>query len=159
MYRPNLWSAGRWPLRLLLAGTLLLGVVSCHEDAGVGPDPEIAFLVGEWEARSFVVRDPEFPVLSVDLVQDLGGRFQLFVEPSGRYTALLATTLPQPPESGALFLEDDRLVLDPDDGEPAANEFELIGWRVILRGESQFAFSGSAGPVPVEVVIDLEPAG
>lgn len=123
----------------------------------IAPNEEIAFLVGDWNARSFVVTNPAAPVQTVDVVRDLDGRFGFFVEPSGRYTAVLTLFLPQPPESGILFLRDGLLILDPDGGEPAPTAFERVGERVILRGESEFDFNFDGEPDPAEVVIDLVP--
>lgn len=145
--------------RALALVAFLLAATGCDDDTVVTPNDDIAFLVGEWEARSFVVSNPANPIQSVDVVQDLDGSFELFVEPSGRYTALLVVDFPQPPESGILFLDDGLLILDPDAGEPSPTEFELVGERVILRGDTEFDFNFDGESDPAELVIDLVPAG
>src|SRR4051812_46439700 len=74
---------------LLLATLLLPFLGACASDALLGPDADLAFLVGDWDATRFVVQSKADPKVAPELIKGLGAQFSLNVQPSGQYTAIL----------------------------------------------------------------------
>ena len=77
-------------IRRRWVGVIALAVAlsSCGDDDALAPDPSLAPFVGDWRAASLVVASPVAPDLSVDLIE-LGSSFDLNIQPSGHYTAIL----------------------------------------------------------------------
>ena len=77
-------------MRRCWVGVIALAVAlsSCGDDDALAPDPSLAPFVGDWRAASLVVASPMAPDLSVDLIE-LGSSFDLNIQPSGHYTAIL----------------------------------------------------------------------
>ena len=77
-------------MRRRWVGVIALAVAlsSCGDDDALAPDPSLAPFVGDWRAASLVVASPVAPDLSVDLI-GLGSSFDLNIQRSGHYTAIL----------------------------------------------------------------------
>ena len=67
---------------------LAVALSSCGDNDALAPDPSLAPFVGDWRAASLVVASPVAPDLSVDLIE-LGSSFDLNIQRSGHYTAIL----------------------------------------------------------------------
>lgn len=145
---------GRSPRLALVA---LLGLlVACGGD-GVSPDPDVSFLVGDWEATRLEVAPVAAPEQSVDL-RALGARFTLNVQPSGQYTASLTIPgLPPNPEIGELDVEGDELVFQPTSPPGPASRASYTqpdDDRVIFTGPSEFDLDGDG--TADEVILEVE---
>ena len=55
-------------------------------DGALGPDADLTFLVGDWEAESLIVRSKENLDLAQEFIGELGAEYTLSVEASGQYT-------------------------------------------------------------------------
>ena len=60
---------------------LVLVVSSCGGETTVGPDEDLAFLVGDWDATRFVVQSKANPEVAPDLIGGLGAQFFMNVQP------------------------------------------------------------------------------
>jgi len=67
---------------------LSLSFLGCGDPVPTGPDPLIEPFVGDWAATAFVLTSSVSDQVSIDLIQ-LGGTFDLNIQPSGSYTAIL----------------------------------------------------------------------
>ena len=69
---------------------LSLSFLGCGDPVPTGPDPLIEPFVGNWAATAFVLTSSVSDQVSIDLIQ-LGGTFDLNIQPSGTYTAIYVT--------------------------------------------------------------------
>lgn len=123
-------------LKFCLLATLLTG---CGTDESP-LDPDLAPLVGTWEALVFTVIH-ENEDLTVDLLAS-GAAFELRIESNGRYAATLTTFgIPNPPERGRITVSGSHLTLDPDDGDPTVATWSLSGGILTLDGPTEFDFN------------------
>lgn len=152
----------RVPPVFLLLSALTVGAVACGDSDPVSPNPEIDFLVGDWDAVRFEIAPNAAPDQSFDLIAE-GGSFSLNVQPSGQYTAQLTVQgLPAPPEIGTIDVEGDELVIRRTTPAPEtvtrATYSELASGRVVFSGPSQLDIDGdgTAEAITLEVEIVRE---
>ena len=74
---------------LLLFLAFVRPLTSCGGDAPVGPDTDLEFLVGDWDATRFVVQSKANPEVAPELIAGNVVEFSLNVQPSGQYTSVL----------------------------------------------------------------------
>ena len=147
-----------------LASLALAGIfaAACGSDLA-GPQDDLAFLVGEWEALRFVITPVALPNQSFDLVAD-GATFRLDVQPSGQYTAVLTVPgLGSSPELGTIEIDGDELVFHRNVPAPATDShatFELLEPdRLIFTGPSELDVNGDRSPDPVTIEVEIQRTG
>ena len=138
----------------------LAGVaVSCGGDSS-GPDetPGPDFMVGDWMATVLVITSAVNPEVSVDLVVE-GATFTLSVQPSGRYTAILAGFGQSSSESGMLSVEGPHVVFRRSipSVEVARSTWVREGADVILTGPTEYDFNLDGMIEDGTIVISLTP--
>lgn len=147
--------------RSFAAACAMLTVLACSDDNGVSPNPDIAFMVGDWEAVTFTIV-PEGGGEGLDLIAE-GGAFTLNVQPSGQYTAILTIpgVPPPPPELGMLSVEGDELLFHRTTPPQVTSRttYERLGdGHVQFSGPSQVDLDGNGTPeiitLDVEIVRD-----
>jgi len=140
----------RFPGRHALLTAVLVLAAACGDDATVGPDPELAPLVGDWEATELVLANVANPSVAPDLIE-LGATFDLNVQPSGQYTAILVFSLQSQTEIGQVEVDGDRLTLRPTvpPGQPpTTGTFSIQGDQLTLDGSTEFDFNMDGTPEP-----------
>jgi hypothetical protein len=145
---------------LALAGILV--ATACGNDP-LGPQDDLAFLVGDWEAVRFLITPLELPNQSFDLVAE-GATFKLNVQPSGQYTARLTVPgLGASPELGTITVEGDELIFNrtvPGPPTESRATFVLLGPdRLVFAGPSELSLSGDGSPDPVTVEVEIQRSG
>lgn len=140
--------------RLLLA----LAAAGCGGQDPLGPDEQLADLVGTWRATRFQVTNVADPSVSPDLVDpSIGAGFTLDIQPSGQYTAILTFQQVANAEVGEMGREGDQLVLRVL--EPCCRtdrlDFSLEGGILTLRGPTEFDFNLDGEPEDATAVIEL----
>ena len=118
-----------------------VGATGCG-DGPTEPDLNPDFMVGSWLADSLVMTSVANSQVVTELVA-LGAVFTLSVQPSGRYTAILAGFGQSSSESGKLTVDGAYVVLMPElpPGPESRALWERVGDSVILEGESEFDFN------------------
>lgn len=144
----------RGSLRRLLPVVLTV-LAACGGDDPVASDPRVSALVGDWEATSLVLTNTLNPALSADLIE-MGATFDLNVQPSGQYTAILVFQGQAQTEIGKVSVDGDRLTLEPT--VPAAQPsttgtYSIQGSVLTLDGATAFDFNsdGTAEPATVHM--------
>ena len=153
--QPRAGSA--WALPLVLALTPV--IASCGgEDTGVDPNQNLAFLVGDWDATRFVVESKTNPEVAPDLIADLGAQFFMNVQPSGQYTATLVFQASPVTEIGLIEVDGGDVVFHVNIPAPSTSRsrYTLVGSRMTLEGDTEFAFIPGGEPEPAFATIDLE---
>lgn len=139
----------------LLLLTASLGGCS---DETLGPNGDVAFLVGDWEAERFVVRSLANPEVAPDLIADpILATFTVNVQPSGGYTAIL-TYLENPlTEIGTLEVEGSEIVFNRSFPccSVVRSTWSGQGDHIRLVGETEFDFNQDGTPEDGEATIDL----
>lgn len=149
----------RRPLLHLLALGLLATPGGCGDDASTGPADEIAFLVGDWEASRFLVRNAADPGVAPDLVA-LGATFTMNVQPSGQYTAVLTFQAVPNVQIGEITVDGGDLVLrvlQPCCRTDRAAFSQAGDGSVTLEGPTTFDFNLDGQPEAAEATIVLVP--
>ena len=129
-----------------LVGVVVLALIlsSCGGDDPLEVDSSLAAFVGDWHATSLVLSSPVAPEVSVDLIE-LGSSFDLNIQPSGYYTAILVFAGQGQTEIGQISLSGPSVViLDREFPTPARNisTFVFEGPdRLILDGDTEFDFN------------------
>jgi len=121
---------------------LLLSLTGCGDPAPTGPDPLIEPFVGDWTATAFVLTSSVSELVSIDLVQ-LGGTFDLNIQPSGSYTAILIYAGLGQTEMGTISATSNTVTLNREfpSRENEVSAYQFIGDTVlILDGDTEFDF-------------------
>ena len=121
---------------------LLLSLTGCGDPAPTGPDPLIEPFVGDWTATAFVRTSAVSDQVSIDLIQ-LGGTFDLNIQPSGSYTAILIYAGLGQTEMGTISATANTvtLILEFPSREKEVSAYQFVGDTVlILDGETEFDF-------------------
>lgn len=128
------------------------------DDDPTGPQANPDFMVGEWIAESMVLTSKANPEIAPDIIQPPGNAtFTLSVQPSGRYTAILAGWGQSSSESGVLTVEGSDVVFMrrlPSPEESRA-QWERAASSVILSGDTDFDFNldGMSEPATLRLVL------
>jgi hypothetical protein len=142
----------RQPRSGRLALFLLLAICGCGGgDDSTGPvetptaNPD--FMVGEWLATSMLLTSKANPEVSVDLTT-LGARFNLSVQPSGRYTAIVEGYGQSSSESGTVTVEGPTVIFRRSLPTPDVSraQWQRDGTSVTLEGDSEFDFNYDLTP-------------
>lgn len=113
---------------------------------GEGPveaDPALAPLVGDWEATTLTLTNVENPTVSPDLIE-LGAAFDLNVQPSGQYTAILVFALQSSTEIGQISVSGAEVTLRPTfpaGQEPTTGTFAVTPTTLVIDGSTRFDFN------------------
>jgi len=121
---------------------LLLSLTGCGDPAPTGPDPLIEPFVGDWTATAFVLTSSVSELVSIDLIQ-LGGTFDLNIQPSGSYTAILIYAGLGQTEMGTISATSNTVTLNREfpSRENEVSAYQFIGDTVlILDGDTEFDF-------------------
>ena len=121
---------------------LLLSLTGCGDPAPTGPAPLIEPFVGDWTATAFVLTSSVSDQVSIDLIQ-LGGTFDLNIQPSGSYTAILIYAGLGQTEMGTISATANTVTLNREfpSRENEASAYQFVGDTVlILDGDTEFDF-------------------
>ena len=121
---------------------LLLSLTGCGDPAPAGPDPLIEPFVGDWTATAFVLTSSVSDQVSIDLIQ-LGGTFDLNIQPSGSYTAILIYAGLGQTEMGTISATANTVTLNREfpSRENEVSAYQFVGDTVlILDGDTEFDF-------------------
>ena len=121
---------------------LLLSLTGCGDPAPTGPDPLIEPFVGDWTATAFVLTSSVSELVSIDLIQ-LGGTFDLNIQPSGSYTAILIYAGLGQTEMGTISATANMVTLNREfpSRENEVSAYQFVGDTVlILDGDTEFDF-------------------
>ena len=121
---------------------LFLSLSGCGDPAPTGPDPLIEPFVGDWTATAFVLTSAVSDQVSIDLIQ-LGGTFDLNIQPSGSYTAILIYAGLGQTEMGTISATANTVTLNREfpSRENEVSAYQFVGDTVlILDGDTEFDF-------------------
>tara|TARA_B100000949_G_scaffold81338_1_gene72775 strand:+ start:622 stop:1074 length:453 start_codon:yes stop_codon:yes gene_type:complete len=129
---------------------LSLSFLGCGDPVPTGPDPLIEPFVGDWAATAFVLTSSVSDQVSIDLIQ-LGGTFDLNIQPSGSYTAILVYAGLGQTEIGTISVTATTVALNREfpTRENEISTYQFVGDSVlILDGDTEFDldFDGQADP-------------
>ena len=137
--------------RLIKGLSLLsLSFLGCGDPVPTGPDPLIEPFVGNWAATAFVLTSSVSDQVSIDLIQ-LGGTFNLNIQPSGSYTAILVYAGLGQTEIGTISVTATTVALNREfpTRENEISTYQFVGDSVlILDGDTEFDldFDGQEDP-------------
>jgi hypothetical protein len=137
--------------RLIKGLSLLsLSFLGCGDPVPTGPDPLIEPFVGNWAATAFVLTSSVSDQVSIDLIQ-LGGTFNLNIQPSGSYTAILVYAGLGQTEIGTISVTATTVALNREfpTRENEVSTYQFVGDTVlILDGDTEFDldFDGQKDP-------------
>ncbi len=137
--------------RLIKGLSLLsLSFLGCGDPVPTGPDPLIEPFVGNWAATAFVLTSSVSDQVSIDLIQ-LGGTFDLNIQPSGSYTAILVYAGLGQTEIGTISVTATTVALNREfpTRENEISTYQFVGDSVlILDGDTEFDldFDGQKDP-------------
>lgn len=157
MKRPSRPFHRALPRATAILAALALLVTACGGSGTVEPDPDLAPLVGDWEATELTLTNVAAPGQSVDLIQQ-GAGFSLNVQPSGQYTAILVFGGQDQTEIGQAEVSGNRLTLIPNvpAGQPTTTgTYTLQGDVLTLDGSTEFDFNLDGTPEPATVHLVL----
>jgi hypothetical protein len=145
--------------RTLVAKLFFLSLATggCSGGEEIGPNASLALLVGDWEASRFVVTSTANPAQAPELVNDLGARFTLNVQPSGQYTAILAYQGTPVTEIGLLEVDGSDIVFHVSFPSPDENRsrFTVTSAKLTLDGPTEFDFNLDGKGDPATAHIEL----
>lgn len=127
---------------------LLVVVLGACRDEAVAPDQSLEPFWGDWAASSLVVTSVADPAVSPDLVE-LGATFDLNVQPSGQYTAILVFAQQSATEIGQLSVSGSNFTLRPTfpPGQPSTvGVWARSGDVLTLDGSTRFDFNLDGTP-------------
>ena len=137
--------------RLIKGLSLLsLSFLGCGDPVPTGPDPLIEPFVGNWAATAFVLTSSVSDQVSIDLIQ-LGGTFDLNIQPSGSYTAILVYAGLGQTEIGTISVTATTVALNREfpTRKNDVSAYQFVGDTVlILDGDTEFDldFDGQEDP-------------
>ena len=137
--------------RLIKGLSLLsLSFLGCADPVPTGPDPLIEPFVGNWAATAFVLTSSVSDQVSIDLIQ-LGGTFNLNIQPSGSYTAILVYAGLGQTEIGTISVTATTVALNREfpTRENEVSTYQFVGDTVlVLDGDTEFDldFDGQKDP-------------
>ena len=137
---------------------LVLVVGSCGGETAVGPDEDLDFLVGDWDATRFVVQSKANPEVAPDLIGGLGAQLFMNVQPSGHFTATLVCQAALVIEIGLLEVDGNDMIFHVNVPSPATNRsrYTLFAGGMTLEGDTEFAFIPGGEPEAAFATIDLK---
>lgn len=138
-----------WVGWLAVATVLVVSGTACGEDP-LAPDVGIEALVGDWEATSLTLTNVANPTVRPDLIE-LGATFDLNVQPSGQYTAILVFNLQSSTEIGQISVSGGEVTLRPSfpPGQPATTgTYSVTPTTLIIDGSTRFDFNLDGTPEP-----------
>ena len=136
---------------------LSLFLVACGDPAATGPDPLIQPFVGDWKATAFVLTSSVSEQVSIDLIQ-LGGTFDLNIQPSGSYTAILVYAGLGQTEMGTISVTTTTVTLNREfpTKENEVSTYQFVGDSLlILDGDTEFDFNFDGTEDPALVHFEL----
>lgn len=98
------------------------------------------------------------PEIAPDLVAE-GAQFDLNVQPSGQYTAILTYMQSTATEIGILSVSGNTVVMEPSfppDAETSSATFQVSSSQLTLDGDSEFDFNLDGTPEPAQAHIVLQ---
>ncbi len=115
-----------------------------------GPDqaPDLLPFVGSWRATSLIVTSKANPAVHPDLVQE-GAQFDLDVQPSGQYTAILTYSGQASTEIGMASVSGNIVTLArtfPPPPQTTTATYTLQGDLLTLEGDTEFDFNLDGTP-------------
>ena len=136
---------------------LSLSFLGCGDPVPTGPDPLIEPFVGDWAATAFVLTSSVSDQVSIDLIQ-LGGTFDLNIQPSGSYTAILVYAGLGQTEIGTISVTATTVALNREfpTRKNEVSAYQFVGDTVlILDGDTEFDldFDGQADPTLAHFVL------
>lgn len=145
------------------AGALCLGVAlalgACGDDPAdidTTPDPAIAPFVGDWRASAMVLTNKANPSVAPDLIAE-GAQFDLNVQPSGQYTAILTYQQQASTEIGFLSVSGSVVTLQRTfpSAQTSTASYSFSGSTLTLVGDSEFDFNldGTPEEATAEIVL------
>lgn len=153
--RPLFWQ-GRGAF-LCLAILATLTATACSESTSPEPDSDLAPLVGDWNAQSFVVTSQADPARTAELAE-IGATFRFSLQPSGRYQASLTLLGATATEFGTAILQGSELTLlrdfpSPDTTRGSVSNLTTDSFE--LLSETSFTFVQEEGPEAADFVASL----
>ncbi len=148
-------------MRRRWVGVIVLAVLlpSCGGDEPLGPDSSLTAFVGDWHATSLVISSPVAPDVSVDLIE-LGSSFDLNIQPSGHYTAILVFAGQGQTEIGQISLSGPSTVILTREFPTPSREISTFIFhgpdRLILDGDTEFDFNLDGTLEPALAHFDLQ---
>ncbi len=133
-------------MRRCWVGMTVLAVLlsACGGDDPLEADASIEAFVGDWRATSLVLTSSFNADLSVDLIE-LGSSFDLNVQPSGHYTAILVFAGQGQTEFGQLSLSGPSTVILNREFPTPSQDISTFTFegpdRLILDGDTEFDFN------------------
>ena len=149
-------AACAWTLLQILA--LVAVITSCGGDTAVGPDNDLEFLVGDWDATRFVVQSEANPEVAPELIADDVVQFSLNVQPSGQYTSTLIFQRTPDTQIGLLEIDGDEIIFHRSFPSPHTDRsrYTFSPGRLTLVGDTEFPFIPGAEPEAAVATIDLK---
>ncbi len=110
---------------------------------GLQENPDVVPFVGSWRATSLVVTSKANPDISPDLIQEQGAQFDLNVQPSGQYTAILTYLSQASTEIGFVSVSGNVITLERTFPSPQTSTatYTLQGDVLTLEGDTEFDFN------------------
>jgi len=132
-----------------LVVTALLLLTACGGSDSFGPNTSLSEFIGDWEATALVLTSPVTASASVDLIA-LGSTFNLNVQPSGAYTAVLVVQGLASTEIGTLSRSGGNTVVLERTFPTASKDICTYSFegndRLILGGDTEFDFNLDGTP-------------
>lgn len=140
--------------------TIILALLlSACGDGPLEADPALAPFVGNWRATSLVLTSPVAPDISVDIVE-LGSTFDLNIQPSGQYTAVLVFANQAQTEIGRISLSGASTVILTREFPTPSREISTFLFegpdRLILDGDTEFDFNLDGTTEPALAHFELQ---
>jgi len=137
------------PRRTGWVATALFLLAGCGGSDSFDPNDLLSECIGDWEATALVPTSPVTSSASADLIA-LGSTFNLNVQPSGTYTAVLIFQGLASTEIGTLSLSGGNTVVLDRTFPTASKEISTYIFkgsdRLILDGNTEFDFNFDEAP-------------